>query len=336
MIVVMIVPTGIGAEIGGHAGDANPAARLLGACCDTLILHPNVVNASDINEMPENSLYVEGSILDRFLRGELELEPRRHNRILVVANKPVGPETINAVGASRATAGVTAEVVALDTPLIMKATLLRDGQADGTVTGCEELVEQLRGHRFDALAIHTPIDVDKEVALHYLKNGGVNPWGRVEAIASKRIAALLNKPVAHAPVDQTDPNDANLYLMFEQEAVDARIAAEVISNCFLHCVLKGLNRAPIIGKGLSVKDVDVMVAPWGCLGPAHRACIKAGVPIIEVRENKTVLNRPPVDGGIVAENYWEAAGIIMTMRAGIAREAVRRPFAGTFMNGTEW
>src|SRR5450759_4624096 len=54
---LMIVPTGIGAELGGHAGDATPAARLLAGVCDKLITHPNVVNASDINEMPENGLY---------------------------------------------------------------------------------------------------------------------------------------------------------------------------------------------------------------------------------------------------------------------------------------
>ena len=29
MNVVMIIPTGIGCEIGGHAGDANPIAKLL-------------------------------------------------------------------------------------------------------------------------------------------------------------------------------------------------------------------------------------------------------------------------------------------------------------------
>ena len=59
MNIVMIIPTGIGCEIGGHCGDGNAAARLLGACCDTLVLHPNVVNASVINEMPANSLYVD-------------------------------------------------------------------------------------------------------------------------------------------------------------------------------------------------------------------------------------------------------------------------------------
>ena len=57
--VVLLVPTGIGAEIGGHSGDAGPVARLLASACDNLITHPNVVNASDINELPENGLYVE-------------------------------------------------------------------------------------------------------------------------------------------------------------------------------------------------------------------------------------------------------------------------------------
>lgn len=41
---VMIVPTGIGASIGGYAGDALPAARLLSCVVDRLITHPNVLN----------------------------------------------------------------------------------------------------------------------------------------------------------------------------------------------------------------------------------------------------------------------------------------------------
>ena len=55
MIGVLIIPTGIGAEIGGHAGDGNPVAKLIASCCDKLITHPNVVNAADINEMPSNT-----------------------------------------------------------------------------------------------------------------------------------------------------------------------------------------------------------------------------------------------------------------------------------------
>lgn len=41
---VMIVPTGIGASIGGFAGDALPSAKLISTVVDTLITHPNVMN----------------------------------------------------------------------------------------------------------------------------------------------------------------------------------------------------------------------------------------------------------------------------------------------------
>lgn len=50
--VVMLVPTGIGADIGGHAGDATPTAALLANVCDSLITHPNVFNASDMIQIP--------------------------------------------------------------------------------------------------------------------------------------------------------------------------------------------------------------------------------------------------------------------------------------------
>ena len=143
MNVVMIIPTGIGCVIGGHAGDATPAARLLGACCDKLILHPNVVNASDINEMPENALYVEGSILDRFLENKIELQEVRQNKILVVTNSPIHNETINAVSAARVTLGIDAEIVILEKPLIMLG-MIEDGIATGIVNNFTDLIEQVQ------------------------------------------------------------------------------------------------------------------------------------------------------------------------------------------------
>jgi hypothetical protein len=42
--VVLLVPTGVNAALGGHAGDAGPVARLFASVADTLITHPNVVN----------------------------------------------------------------------------------------------------------------------------------------------------------------------------------------------------------------------------------------------------------------------------------------------------
>ena len=85
---VLVVPTGIDADIGGHAGDAGPVARLLAAASDRLITHPNVVNGADINEMPENTLYVEGSVLTRLMMGTAGLAPVRANA--TVASWPSG------------------------------------------------------------------------------------------------------------------------------------------------------------------------------------------------------------------------------------------------------
>jgi len=331
MIGVLIIPTGIGAAIGGNAGDGNPVAKLIASCCDILITHPNVVNASDINEMTENTLYVEGSMLDRFLEGSVELERVKSNKILVVANDPLENETVNAVSASRATIGIDAEILVLETPLRMKAKML-NGVATGEVTGWEELIRQVENHTFDALAIHTPIEVDRDVALSYYKNGGVNPWGGVEAKASKLIANALDLPVAHAPLETTSPDDEELYFIFET-MVDPRIAAEAISNCYLHCVLKGLFKAPKSGCGISVDDVDFLITPAGCCDRPHQACMERDIPIIAIRENTTCLNHPMPDEFIVVENYLEAVGLIQTMKIGIAPNSVRQSLPQTTIHG---
>lgn len=328
MNIVLIVPTGIGAEIGGHAGDANPVCKLLASVADKLITHPNVVNASDINEMPDNVLYVEGALLDRFLCGEIHLRQPLQNKILVATNRPARNDTINAVSAARATIGVDASVLELDTPLRMVARF-DGGVATGDVLGWKQLVRQLKVLDYDALAIHTPIEVSRDVALSYYREGGVNPWGGVEAKASKLISDVLNKPVAHAPLETTSPDDTELYGIMN-EVVDPRIAPEAISFCYLHCVLKGLNKAPRISStGLSVDDIDVMVTPDGCFGRPHRACLKANIPVIVVRENKTICSEQPHSRFIYVENYWEAAGVLMCMKTGIQKESVRRPFSFT-------
>lgn len=329
MIVVLIVPTGIGAEIGGHAGDAGPVAKLIGACCDKLITHPNVVNGSDMNDMPDNTLYVEGSILDRFLQGEIELQERKHNRILVAVNKPVQNVTINAVSASRATSGIDSWIVELTTPLIMQGWINANGHVGGLAKGCDELANQIQGYDVDALAIHSPIEVNRDCQINYYTKGGVNPWGYVEAKASKRIADLLNKPVAHAPIETVEPDDEELYDIANQSIVDPRIAAESISMSYLHCVLKGLNKAPHIGKGISVHDVDFMISPYGCWGTPHKACYDNNVPIIMVKENKTILSHVPGRRSIIVENYLEAAGVLMAQQAGIDKRSVRRPLSYT-------
>jgi len=306
---------------------------LIASCCDKLIIHPNVVNASDINEMTENTLYVEGSMLDRFLEGKIELEEVKSNKILVVANSPLTNDTINAVSAARATIGLDAEIVALETPLAMSSRM-ENNIATGEVTGWGELIEQTKQYKFDALAIHTPIEVEREVLINYYKNGGLNPYGGVEAKASKLIANEINKPVAHAPLEDVTIEDEELYYINDR-VIDPRLAPEVISNCYLHSVLKGLFKAPRMGIGLSVQDVDFLITPINCVGRPHKACLERNIPIIAVKENKTCLNDAMPDEFIIVENYLEAVGIVQAMKIGISPKSVRRPLAHTAVYNPE-
>lgn len=323
MIGVFIVPTGIGAEIGGHAGDANAAARLIAGCCDKLLVHPNVVNASDFNEMTPNMLYVEGSTLDRFLEGQIRLQEVYSNKILVVGNPPLSVDTVYAVEAARVTLGVDVYAMELETPLVMQAELTDQG-ATGKVGGAEELIQQVQGYVFDALAIHTPVNAPREVVMNYYERGGVNPWGGVEAQASRMISEALGVPVAHAPIESLSWQDRKLV---NEMQIDPRFVPEVMSTSHLFSVLKGLHRAPRIevARGLSVRDVHFMITPAGCFGRPHTACLKRGIPVIVVAENQTCLSEFPHPSFLHADNYLEAAGLVIAMRQGIAPEAVRRP-----------
>lgn len=331
MIPVFIVPTGVGAEIGGHNGDATPAAKLIAACSDTLITHPNVVNASDINEMSDNMLYVEGSILDRFLEGQIQLEPVTSNKILVATNAPLQSNVVNSVSAARVTLGLDAEVVVLDTPLRMIGGV-KNHRAVAECEGWQGLVSQVREYDFDALAITTLIEVDTPTKLHYFQNGGINPFGKVEAVASRLIADELNVPVAHSPLDTPKEELENKELLKAAGIADPRIAAELVSVSYLHCILKGLHRAPRIGTGLSYDDVSCLITPLGCVGRPHNACFKFGIPIIVVKENKTCFSDAAKRGSIFVDNYLEAAGLVLAMKYGIEPSSIRRPVPATLIH----
>ncbi len=345
---VMIVPTGIGAEIGGHAGDAGPAARFLSAACDTLITHPNVVNASDINELPENGLYVEGSVLSNLLMGTVGLQKVRANRVMLVIDKHkderISELAINAASAARAALGLDCPlVVKMDAPINMRADYSSSGRAAGQIEGLERLCEVLARHRleFDAVAISSKIGISKGLFAEYFQSKGeiINPWGGVEAMLTHAVTMLFGVPAAHSPMVE-DIGEANALFGI----VDPRMAAEAVSACFLHCVLKGLHRSPRIITDkmvfthpgvLTAADVSCLVIPDGCVGLPTLAALEQGIPVIAVRENRNrmrnELGKLPFGPGklFIAENYPEAVGIMTALKAGVALSSVRRPLAET-------
>lgn len=341
--VALLVPTGVGAEIGGHAGDAGPAALLLSTTCDLLITHPNVVNASDINELPANGLYVEGSVICRLLQGTAGLQRVRSNRILFVVDEHkstwLTELAINSLNAARATYGLDcARVVRLKPSVGLKGEYSSSGRAVGTVEDMHNLVAALEPHlgSFDALALASVIEVPREYHLDYFLSDGkmVNPWGGVEAIYTHAVSMLYDLPSAHSPMVEDDE-----ILELDAGIVDSRMAAEAVSMTFLQCIFKGLQRSPQIVTGeamaasgvLTAADVSCLVIPEGCLGLPVLAALEQGIPVIAVRENSNLMGNalgelPWARGQYrVVENYWEAAGVLCAMKAGIAPESVRRP-----------
>ena len=341
---VLLVPTGIGAAIGGHAGDATPVARLLASVCDTLVTHPNVVNASDINEMPANALYVEGSVVCRLLMGTVGLQPVRANRVLAVVDSHPNPLftdlAVNAVNAAHASYGLHCPgVVALDPPLVMRSEYTGSARAAGMVEDVERLFDVLDSRRdeYDAVALSSVISVPHQYHADYFASDGgmVNPWGGVEAMLSHAISSRYEVPSAHSPMLESQE-----VLDLDVGVVDPRMAAEAISMTFFQSVLKGLQRSPRIIADreamrepgvLTARDVSCLVLPQGCLGLPTLAALEQGIPVIEVEENANLMRNdlsalPWRQGQFHrAANYWEAAGVMASLKAGVNPASVRRP-----------
>jgi len=307
-----------------------------------------VVNASDINEMPENGLYVEGSVISSLLMGTVGLQEVRSNRVLLVIDehedKQVSELAINAASAARATLGLDCPgVVKINPPIYLRAEYSSSGSAVGRVEGLERLLEVLyrRRSEFDAVALASKVDISEGLYAEYFQSGGeiINPWGGVEAMLTHSISLLVNVPSAHAPMAE-DMEEVNALFGI----VDPRMSAEAVSSCFLHCVLKGLYKSPRIITDrmlfthpgvLTAADVSCMVIPDGCVGLPTLAALEQGIPVIAVRENrnrmKNNLQQLPFVAGklFIVENYLEAVGVMSALRAGVSVAAVRRPLAFT-------
>lgn len=343
--VALVIPTGMGLETGGHAGDANRVVKLLAACCDSLITHPNAVNAADINEMPTNCLYVEGSLLSRFLMGTLDLRPVRSNRVLVIVDDLRGDGTpreklfteaaVNSVSAAQATLGMRcAGIVTLRESIEMTSSYSPSRRAVGEIRHLERLfaiLDEFHG-RYDAVALTSVVHVEDDVFKAYFAGDLPNPWGGVEAMLTHSVASHYAVPTAHSPMlESIDQMNADVGI------VDPRMAAEAVTLSALHCVLKGLHQAPGVTSdvgasspsSISVGSVACLVTPSGCFGIPHLAALVQQIPVVAVQDEGCAgdirLEEFPFTELHVVDNYLEAAGVVTAIRAGIAPHLVSDP-----------
>ncbi|HEX5759347.1 MAG TPA: DUF3326 domain-containing protein [Thermoanaerobaculia bacterium] len=339
---VSIVPTGVGCTVGGYAGDAAPATRLLASAVDYLVTNPNAVNASDFIQLDDNVLYAEGHCIDLLCQGRLDLHVPYANRVGVLVERSSDARldvVFNVVNAARAVHGVDIQhCVVTDRPIGSRCERNASGAFVGTVDHPEVLArgcESLLARGVNAIAVTTnvqdlPLD---DYALHFAGKAP-NPVGGVEAIISHYIVNRFRVPCAHAPLLNVKD------LVLESPIVDARGAGEFASASGLACILLGLARAPQIAPrpGTPVRDVInlnnllAVIAPASCLGgiPTLFAA-RFGLATIAVRDNETILGvtRDELDLENVIEvgNYAEAAGVLLALRRGIALHSLVRPLA---------
>ena len=333
---LMVVPTGIGCEVGGYAGDAVPAARLLAAASGCLITHPNVMNGASLYWSDSRIHYVEGSSLDRFAAGELALEPVRSQRIGLLLDTGIEEDLrlrhLQVADGCRASLGLTlGPVETTAAPIGVSLSQGESGASWGQLERPDVLLaagERLRDAGATAIAVvaRFPDDPDSEALTAYRQGGGVDALAGAEAVISHWLSRQLNLPCAHAPALSPLEIDPQL---------DPRAAGEELGYTFLPCVLVGLSRAPALwpaaeapAGSIRPDQIGAVVAPAGALGGAAvLACAERGVPVIAV-ENPCVLSVTAEALGlevIPASSYSEAAGLLLALREGINPEALQRP-----------
>ena len=334
---IFVIPTGIGCEVGGFAGDALPTAKLLASASGCLITHPNVMNGGSLSEKDERIFYVEGYSLDKFAKGEIALKRKNKQKLGIIFDLSIEHDVLlrhlQVADACVATLGINVDSYEITKkPLGIVIDSKLTSSSGGYIKNPDTLIEagkSLINNGITAIAIVAkfPDELDPQSSNAYREGKGVDPIAGVEAIISHLVSKYLKVPCAHAPA---------LNLLPLNEKLDPRAASEEIGFTFLPSVLIGLSRAPDLIELPSIDEITIhpnqiesIVVPNGALGgEAVLACMERGLYIIAVK-NKSILkvnteyfNYPNF---IQVNNYLEAAGFLISLREGINLKSLQRP-----------
>ena len=290
LLGAFIVPTGIGASIGGFAGDASPYAKKFNKI-SKLIVNPNVVNAGGFSGIDSNMLYIEGYSLDEFFKGKIGLKESSNNKIGIIIDKALPEDVlnvhINTINAVNAVYGIDCtEIEITEEEVGVEFFVNKQGISMGSVKNIKTLKkagENLLKRGCEALAIVCLFD--DETSEDYENGIGVDPIGGVEAIISHYISRELKVPCAHSPAFRD--------YSISSKIVNKKASSEYITPTFLPCILIGLNNAPKLTNNgnITIENLDYLVMPANALGaiPVFEA-IKRNIKVFAIEENVTLLN----------------------------------------------
>ena len=291
-LIAFVVPTGIGASIGGYAGDASQYARLFTKNFN-VIVNPNVVNAACFSGITDNMLYTEGWTLTQFIKGNINLIPSRQNKIGVIFDRGISQGILNVhlntINAVKTVYGIGIECYEItDKPCEVKFFNTSSGISSGSVINNETLLnagKKLLEKGVDVIAVVCKFEEPPED--NYKDGDDVDIVGGVEAVISHYLTRELQVPVVHAPAFEN--------ITITKDLVDAKAAAEYITPTFLPCLLIALKNAPLfstkkVEQYINIKDLKALVMPYNSLGSSIVIdALEKNIKVIAIKENSSVL-----------------------------------------------
>ena len=267
-VAVFTIPTGIGAKIGGYAGDASLVAGKIAEKIP-LIVNPNVVNAACFSGITENMLYVEGWAINEFLKGKIALKPSpefldfasgsirnstlsqrergRGNKIGVIFDSAIPQNVlnihINTINAVKTVYGIDIlDYVVTEEPVGVEFFTDESGLSTGGINNPDTLLkagQKLKDAGAQAIAVVCRFDEPENDG--YETGNGVDVIGGVEGIISHYLSKNLMLPCVHAPAFDD--------VTIGSRVVSPKAAAEYITPTFLPCLFFGLQNAPQLVSG---------------------------------------------------------------------------------------
>lgn len=291
-IVAISIPTGIGATIGGYAGDFGYIAREFSKHFH-VIINPNAVNGGILSAINYDMSYLEGYLFDEFFKGKISITPKKPyetNKIGVIFDSAIPKDILNVhlntINALKMVQGIETVAIEYTSQPVGVELEIQNGISVGKLNNSNVLLEsasKLIQKGAEAIAVVCYFNEDSEDE-NYSAGAGIDPIGGIEAVISHLIAKVFKIPVAHAPAF------SNIDISTKIE--NPKVSSELISSTYLPCIMQGLSIAPKIGKyeKLTNKDVKYLIVPYDSLGSsAVLSSIKNGLNVITIK-NETSLN----------------------------------------------
>lgn len=292
-LIAFVVPTGIGASIGGFAGDASQVARMF-AKEFNVIVNPNVVNAACFSGITDGMLYTEGYALSEFFKGNFALVPSQNNKIGVIFDRGISQgvinvhiNTMNAVKTIYGSNIIGYEIT--EKPCCVSFYNTKTGNSTGNILNNETLVRagrKLLKKGANVIAVVCKFDETPED--DYINGNGVDIVGGIEAVISHYLTRELKVPVVHSPAFED--------ISITKNIVSPKSAAEYITPTFLPCLLIALKNAPLyswqnVEQYIYINNLKALIMPYNSLGSSIVLnAIDKNVKVYAIKENCSILN----------------------------------------------